>query len=294
MDLHSSVIHLKLNVNNTTINIITTQLQPYNPIRCNQMRNLNIAISKIQHENIIIVGDMKGEYDLCDNLIDHTPSDNTYISILNNSRSLDKVLSNMNINFSIADDTFGPIEDYYFETHKSQIKNKGVNEYINNFFSLYYNDENICSKDFGHRCDNCYLGIKLNYLNNNDIPWFKHILKLNNKLSSHSPIITKTNGLIIVQWNIVAKLKHNCYGFNNVDSQFIMNPTRINTICDKIIKYDPDIICLQDVDIFTFLTCITKFTNFTPIHRPHKINNVGVAMFIKNNILIDDYNYFFI
>lgn len=294
MNLHNSVIHLKLNINNIKINILTTQLKQNNAIRCNQMNNLNIAISNISHENIIIVGDMKGDYDICNNLIDHTPNENTYISILNNTRKLDKILSNMNIDYAIADDTFGSLDDNYYCNHKVQVSCKGVNEYVNNFFSLYYNNENICSRDFGHRCNNCYLGIKLNYLNNNDIPWFKHVLKLNNKLSSHSPIITKTNGIIIVQWNIMAKLKHNCYGFCSNDVTFIMNPLRINNICDKIKKYNPDVICLQDVDTFSFLTCITKFTEYSPIHRPHVQNNVGVAMFVRNGIGIEDYNYFFI
>jgi hypothetical protein len=280
-----NILSLKIEQNGIPTNIISVHLHHDPEKRAEQLNNLN---KQNYDENTIIFGDMNGDFLLPENtnLVDYTPTDNTFISEINGTRCLDKVISNFKVE-SLVDNPFMKIEDNIGSSKKQQVTFAGVDKFVKQFVEIPENEKYVCSKDKKHRCNKCFRGIKFEYLDNNEISWFQVPRKLDGRLSDHSMLIAKTNDLVFVQWNILAMIQDYCGYFIKDDKQFILNPDRIQQMCTKIKSVIPNIICLQEVDAKSLEIFKNEFNNFTVQHSYHPGRKDGVAILVENTITIE-------
>jgi len=282
-----SILSLNFKKNGILFNVISTHLH-YDPEkRLSQMTNLIQHAKTISNENVIILGDMNGDFPLADNtkFNDHTPKDNTFISDINGTRQLDKIIANFNLE-TFVDNPFLNIEDNIGSNKKQQVTFAGADKFVKQFFGNTDNEQYVCSKDKKHRCNKCFKGIKFEYLDNNEISWFQIPRKLDGRLSDHSMLVAKTDDLTFVSWNILAMISDYCGYFIKDDKQFILNPERIEQICTHIKTFNPNVICLQEVDAKSLEIFKNNFNNFVIHHTYHTGRQDGVAILIENTITI--------
>lgn len=290
-----NTIATTININNTLINIFSVHLH-YDPEKKKvQLVNLNNIINNVKTEKTIILGDMNGPYNL-DNLpefTDYSPDGNTFISEINGSRSLDKIISNFPVATQILN-PFGPEEENITTNKKHQVTFAGVDRFIKQFFGNPNNDQYICSKNKKHKCSSCYKGLKYDYLDNNDINWFQIPRSLNGRLSDHSFLLATFDNLIIVQLNILAMVKEYCGYFVKSDEAFILSDLRIEQICNVIKNNGPNIVCLQEVDQKSLDIFTNNFPDFTIFHCFHPSRPDGPACFVHNDIEVVKHEIFLI
>ncbi|XP_018804157.1 PREDICTED: uncharacterized protein LOC108978367 isoform X1 [Bactrocera latifrons] len=94
-------------------------------------------------------------------------------------------------------------------------------------------------------------------------------LKLNTVAKDYSVASTLPNHIRVLQWNILSQtLGQNNDGFVRCPEEALTWENRKFLIVQEILQYNPDIICLQEVDHFKFLQTILGTQNYEGIFFP--------------------------
>lgn len=103
----------------------------------------------------------------------------------------------------------------------------------------------------------------------NDITEGLRVLKLNAVSKVCSAPITSPNQLRVLQWNILSQsLGQNNDGFVQCPEEALTWDNRKYLIVEEILKNNPDVVCLQEVDHFKFLERVLGSQNYNGIFFP--------------------------